>query len=318
MTSCTTDASVRSGGSCWGFERSGWQKSSGKLAEYKLPYTEVFLERLDRQGVMEAVQGPAQSTRLKNHYHLTVEPGLPSQIADDLLTDAGSAVAPTLQILLSRMWESAVAENSNAPVFSRELYNSLRREGVLLRHFLEQQLHAVETNHRGQVPPDLLLDVLSLHTTSLGTAAHQPVDQLSKTYAHHDKILPTILSSCKDAYLLTIHDESGQRSRLAHDTLAPLIREKYEMSDHPGQRARRILENRAKLWKEGKEGPTLDEQDLSVVEAGKDGMRDWNEEEIRLVDASRRRRRRRLIARRSLQSTALLAIVAIVACLGSR
>ena len=43
-----------------------------RLAEQRLPYGKVFLERLDRQGVMEAVAGPARAQRLREHFGLAV------------------------------------------------------------------------------------------------------------------------------------------------------------------------------------------------------------------------------------------------------
>ena len=282
-----------------------------KLGEYKLPYTEVFLERLDRQGVIEAVSGPAKTERLREHFRLSVEQGLPEQIADDLLDDAGSAVAPTLQILLSRMWEAAIKINPQRPAFTRDLYSSMRREGVLLRDFLEKQIDWVQSHNHEVMSPDLLLDLLSLHTTSLGTAEQCSIEDLAKHYQHHDKSLPQILSGCRDAYLLTGGTTQSAKSRLAHDTLAPLVRQKFEMSDHPGQRARRILENRVVEWENGLVGTTLDAQDLSIVEEGKLGMRAWTADEQRMVAASRTRRRRRNVAMRLIQLCGILLVAAI-------
>ena len=79
------------------------------MAERQLPRAKVFLQRLDRRGIVEAVTGPADSERLRQHYGLTVEDGLAGEIADDLLVDPSSAVAPTLQILLSKLWDQAKA-----------------------------------------------------------------------------------------------------------------------------------------------------------------------------------------------------------------
>ena len=57
----------------------------------------------------------------------------------------------------------------------------------------------------------------------------------------------------------------------------------------PGQRARRLLENRAPEWQDGKTGAVLDRVDLASVEEGSaSGMRVLTADEIRLVEASRR------------------------------
>ena len=84
------------------------------------------------------------------------------------------------------------------------------------------------------------------------------------------------------------HPESPTRStRLAHDLLAPLVQQRFRLSVAAGQRARRLLENRASDWRDGKNGAVLDSTDLSTVEEGAAGMRVWNADEIRLVEASR-------------------------------
>ena len=56
---------------------------------------------------MEVVAGPARAPRLRDRYGLTVAAELPGLIADDLLADRESPVAPMLQILLTGMWEAA-------------------------------------------------------------------------------------------------------------------------------------------------------------------------------------------------------------------
>ncbi|MGH9361515.1 MAG: hypothetical protein ACRD2T_06320, partial [Thermoanaerobaculia bacterium] len=50
----------------------------------KLPRSRVEIQHLDRQGIAEAVAGPASSKRLRQQYHLKVEPQLAEEIAGDL------------------------------------------------------------------------------------------------------------------------------------------------------------------------------------------------------------------------------------------
>ena len=99
------------------------------------------------------------------------------------------------------------------------------------------------------------------------------------------------MQTYKDLYLLadTSDDQATATpsTRLAHDTLAPLVRKRFDESDTPGQRARRILENRAVDWRRdangvngtAQSGTPLDTADLAVVEAGAAGMRVWTEKE---------------------------------------
>lgn len=271
-----------------------------RLKEFELSRTKVYLERLDRRGILEVVVGPTLSQRLRHHYGLTIEVGLPEIIADDLNEDRDSALAPTLQILLAKMWAKAAAVNSAQPHFSRDLYQQLRREGVLLDDFLTQQFSAVHSEHPQAVESGLLLDFLAWHTTPLGTADQRTVAMLRQQYPHLLSDVPKLLRSCQDLYLITVAAEANsdsQTMRLAHDTLAPLVRRRFEESDLPGQRALRVLENKVNDRNSGSTDDRLDQTDLNTVENGRQGMRSWNKAELQLIEASRAALKRNRVLR---------------------
>ena len=75
----------------------------------------MLLKPLDRRGIIEAIRGPARPGRLSDAVSLAIEDGLPEVIAEDLLADAGSALAPTLQVLLTNMWKRARQANPGGP-----------------------------------------------------------------------------------------------------------------------------------------------------------------------------------------------------------
>ena len=265
-----------------------------QVVEHKLSHTEVFLQRLDKRGVIAAIKGPTAQKDLQAKYRLSISDDLPGIIADDLSADRGSAVAPTLQILLTKMWERAKEECYDQPAFNLDLYDEMRKQGVGLQAVLEQQLAALHEQLPAVVDSGLALDVLAFHTTSLGTAEEHTQDEMCQVYSHQQTALEPLLRGCKDLYLLVDPKENQPKqppcSRLAHDTLAPLVRQRFDKSDKPGQRARRILESRALDWHGGQTGAVLDRQDLALVEAGINGMRAWNDDEKRLVEASCRDR----------------------------
>ena len=299
-----------------GFRKEWLAELEAQLATFELPRTKLFLESLDRRGIIEVVRGPTRSARLRERYGLTIEDGLAEIIADDLLEDRGSPIAPTLQILLTKMWAKATESNYERPNFSRDLYQQLKREGILLRDFLDQQIAAFRQRHPEVVNSGLLLDIIGLHTTPLGTADQCSVDELQNQYAHLGPILPAILDSCQDLYLLTVatsaQKDGAKTTRLAHDTLAPIVREQLDSSDKPGQRARRILDNRSVDWVGEKIGTPLDEADLKMVEDGEAGTYAWNATEQKLVNASRELRWRLRRIRKFLKIVGTIAVVAIV------
>ncbi|MFN8463940.1 MAG: CHAT domain-containing protein [Caldilineaceae bacterium] len=262
-----------------------------------LPHAKYFLERLDRAGIIDAAAGPAVDPRLRRHYGLSIEDDLPEQIASDLLADHGSSIAPVLQVLLAKAWERAKKADYDHPRYHRDLYAVLRSEGLALEDFLGQQLNALHAGDAEAVDSGLALDVLAFHTTRLGTAEERTQPALLETYAHNPGAVLTLVQELQDLYLLVdpAKNQPGHApaARLAHDTLAPVVRARFEESDAPGQRARRVLEGRSVDWAEGRTGTPLDSADLSLVEAGLAGMRALTADEQRLLDASREERDRR-------------------------
>ena len=108
----------------------------------KLDIKPVMLDPLDRPGVIEAIEGPA------DHFGLVIkpdrtsvkpgEPGLAEFVSHDLFdtlanpqTEQESPIAPTLQILLTRMWEEANDPKRlrGRPTFDRVLYQDLKSKG---------------------------------------------------------------------------------------------------------------------------------------------------------------------------------------------
>jgi WD40 repeat protein len=299
------------------FRKEWMPEIDARLAERHLPRGYLFLEGLDRAGVIAAVSGASRSERLCTAYGLQIDQGLAEEIADDLLADPDSPIAPTLQILLTKLWDEARHQNRSQPRFTRSLYLKLKREGFLLKDFLDHQLADLEQWRPLIVQSGLALDLLAFHTTPKGTAAERHERELLETYTHVEDGLRDIVQRCKDTYLLTDAADSQEGSlikgtRLAHDTLAVLVREQFDESDKPGQRARRIVESRAAEWRNGATGAVLDETDLEVVETGSGGMRHWTSDERRLVNASRRARERQQRRRQRLKAMTWIGLTVVV------
>ncbi len=137
------------------------------------------------------------------------------------------------------------------------------------------------------------LDVLAFHVTVVDSAATRTRTELEARYAHQADLLPGLLARLVDGYLLIAADAQAEPSLqasprnpfLAHDTWARWCIPGSGLR-RGGQRARRLLENRALEWQGGKTGHILDTPDLQAVDDGKLGMRAWTADEIRLFEAS--------------------------------
>ncbi|QLQ06709.1 MAG: hypothetical protein HZY76_12105 [Anaerolineae bacterium] len=207
-----------------GFRKEWLAEIKERLSERTLPCSEVFLERLGREGIIEIVTGPGRTPRLRDQYRLTVgDPLLPGQIADDLLADRESPVAPLLAILLAGMWEAA-RRSYDQPVFDENLYHEFRSRGLKLDDFLGRRLKALgNVAGGGGLRPGAGRAGLSHHP--LGTAEQRTLADLEQTYSHRRDVLPGLVQQCQDLYLLVdpARNQPGQppASRLTHDTLAP-------------------------------------------------------------------------------------------------
>lgn len=262
------------------------------LQNARLPRTKLLLRRLDRTAIIDAIVGPTTTKRLRLHYGLSYDDNLPTLIADDLLRDGDAAIAPVLQILLGKLWANAITISQTNPRITGDSYLALRAHGILLRDFVDQQIAAVRRQRVDIVDSGLLLDLLYFHTTVQVTSATRTASEIATAYHHCRDDIVWAVRKATDLYLLQVGPgESGRfenekTTRLAHDTLAPLIVENYINSDKPGQRARRVLESRGADWVDGCRGSLLDEQDLLTVKSGQAGMRCPTAYEERLIAAS--------------------------------
>ena len=278
--------------------------------QHELPRTKIFLEHLSRKDIVDIFKGLSETPSLKSQYNLTVDQDLPVIVADDLLEDRNSPVAPVLQILLTKMWEQAKAKDPDHPQFTVELYQNLRREGILLDDFFHQQMRKLRDWAAELEISGLALDVLNYHTTRLGTAGSRNLDELRDRYQHREDVIDELIGKFKELYLL--NDAGKNTTGLAHDTIAPLIQSQFRVSDKPGQRATRILENKL-LEVNHDHDATLDFTELDLVEEGQYGMRYWVQKEWGLIEKSRKRKEKEFEKKKRLKRLGIAAIGFMVA-----
>ena len=124
-----------------GFRNERLQEMRAAFDAALLKVAEVPLAPLGRQELIEIIQKPCAVTR----YNLSAAEGLADHIADELVKngEAREAVAPTLQVLLSRMYAEFPEDPLVARTFSLELYRRLKANGLLLKDFLDLGLKAL-------------------------------------------------------------------------------------------------------------------------------------------------------------------------------
>jgi WD40 repeat protein len=285
-----------------------------------LAYLKLFLEAMSRDAVVDCVNGLASTDRLRQKYNLRVEESLPLSIANDLLADTGSPVAPTLQILLTNLWAAATAANGHQPDFSVRLYTDLKQKGMLLGDFLDHQLEALRKDQETAVSSGLALDILMFHTTSTMTVQQRTHQEVLAAYGENRAgELQSLMDRCVELALLVDSggDSAADRgaSRLSHDTLAPFVHARYGTSTLVGPRARRIVEGSAAEWNGIDEAP-LEAWELKIVEAGAASTRVFDEKQQRLIAQAReisvKRTRQRRIIRFAFAALALLIVASLI------
>lgn len=239
------------------------------------------LTRLDRASAQEVVGWLEREPALQARYRLSVEPGLPARIADDLLSDPDSPVAPLLQILLTRLWEGASPDADGRRHFTVEAWQTLRREGIYLDDFLKRQLGELERRLPTAVASGLALDLLAFHVGAQLSSVSRSREDLAARYgAGRAAEIGALCTAARELYLLA--DAGDHGSRLAHDTLAPVVRTAFDRSTAPGQRASALLEGLARV-----PDASLDASELRLLDQGASGMRAWTPEESARVEGAR-------------------------------
>ena len=285
----------------------------------EIPFSTAPIDRLDSEGIIEAVEGVTKNDSLQSHFRLSItDTELPAMIADDLEDDRQGAIAPVLQILLYRMW-TEVREQKRQ--FTTELYRDLKTEGLLLDDFLTEQLSKIEEKNSDLVRSGLALNVLNDFTTVFGTSEQHTIDHLLSRYGHQKDRVTQLCHELEKRYLLNLlpaqQGNAGAVYRLSHDILAPVVRRRYEMSDSAGKKAIQLLANLdTDRWKESPEDHMLNVGQIEILDEGQSAMPDWTDDEKNLIDASKvhwnkmRRRSRRLRG-------AIILLVVVAACLAA-
>lgn len=253
------------------------------LKESNIPHqSEYFVETLNKKNIVEAIRGlalPPYSQQLnqiiQEKYQLTIEEELAELIADHLLKDDKSAIAPSLQILLTQLWKEV--ENQPQKVFTKNLYRSL--EAKTLEEYLDKQLQELGNWNKNYLESGFALSILKQHTTEEITAGEYVLQDAIADF-ERERAVKEVINKLRELYLLT--DLKNSTSRLSHDTLAKYVHKKFNKHLYPAQKAKSILATRLQT----QEG-LLTVEELAIIEAGKLGMTKLDEREEELIAKSK-------------------------------
>ncbi len=282
------------------------------VADVGLPLSEYFVKPLGRNNIVEAVNGITSTKRLRNKYQVTIEPDLPDEMATRLLLDSASPIAPSLQLLLTKLHTAIQDKVPDERKLTVSAFRQEYTEGGYLSEMFKKALAGLPDDLKKHETSGLVLDLLEAHTTDRGSTRTLTRADILANYI--DPPVDDLLKELDKSYLVATSRTAGSEemptSRLAHDTLGPLVRERFAKSTAPGQRARRLLESRVGDWTENMEGKSprsqafglflsasdsprketpslLNAADVRIISEGLSGMRTPTAKEANLLATSR-------------------------------
>ncbi len=240
------------------------------------------LPPLKEAALMQAIRSTCGNEELNNTFKLEFDNGLPEKIAADIKevnNDKGFVHTPLLQAQMEKLWNNAKMKQAHGDDVRITLADHEEYFSLNTRNFLNEQIQHLLDEHPGLYQHEqdgLVLDILYAHTTPKGTATSVADEAFAEVYKHVADQAAQIRQYFSAKYLLIPQYEKTKKTvsgtRLAHDTLAPEIRDLYEQSDKPGQRAWRLIEARMPDHNANKT-VEFSEIDIDIIEAGKQGMR---------------------------------------------
>lgn len=289
------------------------------LIRRSIPFEIFSIPDLSRHGVVDIVMSATRTERLRSAYKLSIDPALPHRMAEYVLSHEVSNVTPLLQVQLSRMWDDAPQTPTGERHLSVDLFRDLVDRQRFLHDFFDEQIERLRQEMPEAVGTGLALDLLEYFTNANGTARDRTETDL---VANFGSSIVSLVRKLSGLYFLVACTHAGQpANRLAHDVIASYVRSRFEESQSPGQRARRILEGRVRpvdvstLEALRVSSPDvlrpLGERDLELVELGLSGMRLPTPDQIKLIEVSKEARRSARLRRIGVASGAIAAALLI-------
>lgn len=234
---------------------------------------ELHLTPLNLDGIREAILGVEKDPYLCNQYKIRVEEKMVSLFSNDLIKEANqdSQIGPLLQYQLRKLWDDAYSKRQSESewiFFDTSQYKNLRFES--LEELLDDQFAKLKPKWNKFLGNGLVLDVLYGYTTDLLTATVQLDRDVLDRYDHIDGF-PDFFDFLRNRLLLLIGRGKKDKpsTRLAHDSLAPLIRHRFQSSNASGQQAYRLVEAKSR---ESDISITFSESDIEMILSGQFGM----------------------------------------------
>lgn len=218
---------------------------------------------LNAAGVRQAVEGVVGIKK----FNLQISQAFVTNMMEQVRQDEESHIAPLLQLQLRSMWDEAFLLDPRNPTFDETLHKRFQK--ISLPKMIDMRLNELPDQFQVYLSNGLVLDFLNHLITERLTAGADTLYNINDRYRHIPD-LDLFLEAMINTYLVIRLDDSDSL-RLAHDSLAPIIKQKFQESEQAGQRAWRILSAKTRdLLKD--RSISFSESDVKIILEGISGM----------------------------------------------
>jgi len=212
------------------------------------------IEKMSKSAAKEAIKEPCKVC------NVGIEDGLPDKILDQLIVQSDELELTWLQILMDKMYKTAVERAPENPVIKHEDLARLGRMGNVLSDFLDEQLRQMPNGELGEA-------VLKTMLSTDGTKKQVHLTDISESLQTTDhsldqKQIEEILRYFINVRIITDKDEQGYYE-LRHDAIASRIFDRMTAIEKELVEIKTFLDNSYKIY--AKRKVLLTDNDLKYI-----------------------------------------------------
>jgi hypothetical protein len=214
----------------------------------------VRIERMSKSSAKDAIIKPCQTC------HVGIEDGLADLVLEQLAWQSEGLELTWLQILMDKLYRTAIERDPENPVIRNEDLTNLGRIGNVLSNFLDEQLQTMEHGDLGEA-------VLKVMISADGTKKQVNLSDISDNmvatgHSLDQNLIKEILRHLIEVRIITDKNELGYYE-LRHDALAGRIYERMTIFEKELIEVKSFLDNSYKIYQQRK--VLLTENDLKYI-----------------------------------------------------
>ena len=260
----------------------------------------IRIERMNKSSAKDAITKPCKVC------NVGIEDGLADKIVEQLGWQSEGLELTWLQILMDRLYRTAVERDHQDPLIKQEDLEKLGRIGNVLSDFLDEQLRLMPHGDMGEA-------ILKTMVSPDGTKKQVTVNEISETlqttgHALNQSLIEECLRHLINVRIVTDKDEQGYYE-LRHDAIAGRIYERMTAVEKELIEVKSFLDNSYKIYDQRK--VLLTDNDLKYIALFENKLILSNELKD-FIKVSKKEVRQTRQRRRNIAAAAIVALMVIL------